>query len=251
LHGHFCGDTVSAALSTPRITAPVSRSIGAADLDRTVLFWRDVLGFDARSADGQAIDLISGPARVRAGASGWPDSGILFFETDDVEEMHATITRRGGQPTEPENVNWIKMRMFQLQDPDGHVIWFGQSYDVDSPPRPRSMVTRALPELPFDDVPAAVKHYRDVLGFQINYEQHDIGVMYRDDATVLLIARTPQHSGIASAYFYVRDADALYSELLQKGADVRGEPISQPWGLREFSVLDHERNRLTFGQPFE
>jgi hypothetical protein len=46
-----------------------------------------------------------------------------------------------------------------------------------------------------------------------------------------------------SASFYVRDVDALYSELLTKGADVEGEPVSQPWGLREFSVRDLERNR--------
>jgi hypothetical protein len=36
-----------------------------------------------------------------------------------------------------------------------------------------------------------------------------------------------------------------------KGANLQGEPVSQPWGLREFSLLDIEGNRLTFGQPFE
>ena len=102
-----------------------------------------------------------------------------------------------------------------------------------------------------DDVPAGVRHYRDVLGFIVNYEQHNIGVLDRDAIRVLLIARTSQHSGIGSAYFYVRDVDRLHSELLAKGADVQGEPVSQPWGLREFSILDIERNRLTFGQPFE
>jgi hypothetical protein len=75
--------------------------------------------------------------------------------------------------------------------------------------------------------------------------------MDRDDVRVLLLQRTPRHSGIGSAYFYGRDADGLYSELVGSCADVQGEPVSQPWGLREFSVLDLERNRLTFGQPFE
>ena len=67
----------------------------------------------------------------------------------------------------------------------------------------------------------------------------------------MLIARTAQHAGIGSAYFYVRDVDALYTELVRSGADVQGEPVSQPWGLREFRVLDPERNRLTFAQTFE
>jgi uncharacterized glyoxalase superfamily protein PhnB len=249
--------------SEPTITAPVSRYLGAADISRAVNFWRDVLGFHVRgsSSDGSAIDLTCGRGRVRLGARDWapdfsgdsrqPGSAIVFFETDDVAAMHAAIRRRGGRPTDLEKVNWIKMEMFEVRDPDGHAIWFGQSYHSDSPPRPRVMMQVVMPELPLDDVPAGVRHYRDVLGFKINYEQHDIGVLDRDAARVLLIARTPDHRGIGSAYFYVRDADALYAELLEKGADVQSEPTSQPWGLREFSVLDLERNRLTFGQTFE
>lgn len=47
------------------------------------------------------------------------------------------------------------------------------------------------------------------------------------------------------------DADALYAELRAKGANLQGEPVSHPWGLRDFGVTDLERNRITFGQPFE
>jgi uncharacterized glyoxalase superfamily protein PhnB len=75
--------------------------------------------------------------------------------------------------------------------------------------------------------------------------------MDRDRVRLLLIARTDRHTGIGSAYVYVDDADALYADLRAKGADVQGEPVSQPWGLREFLVLDLEGNRITFGQPFE
>lgn len=239
--------------SEPRIVAPVSRSLGTRDRERTVNFWRDVLGFELRgSVEGGDAELTSGRARIRLGEEGRsPGSAVIFFDTDDIERMHAAIRARGGQPTEIENVNWIKRRVFEVRDPDGHVIWFGQSYHQRSPDRPRRMLSRAMPGLPFDDVPAAVRHYRDVLGFSVNYAQEDIGVMDRDEVRVLLIQRTPQHSGIGSAYFYIRDADGLYSEFVGSGADVQGEPVSQPWGLREFSVHDLEGNRLTFGQPFE
>jgi uncharacterized glyoxalase superfamily protein PhnB len=226
-----------------------------------VAYWRDVLGFDVREHTGDGtVELRSGRARIQFGAldaapdfskEGPPGSAIVFFDTDDVQAMHAAIRRRGGEPTELEKVNWIKRRVFEVRDPDGHVIWFGQSYHQKSPDRPRRMMTRIMPELPSDDVPAAVVHYRDVLGFSINYAQDDIGVMERDEATLLLIARTPQHTGIGSAYFYVRDVDGLYAELVRSGADVQGEPVSQPWGLREFRVLDPDRNRLTFAQTFE
>ena len=50
---------------------------------------------------------------------------------------------------------------------------------------------------------------------------------------------------------YVHDADALHAELRAKGANVQGEPVSHPWGLRDFAVLDLEGNEIRFGQPFE
>lgn len=248
--------------SEPHITAPVMRFLRARDRELTVRFWRDVLGFELRAAEhDDGVELLSGRARIRVGGSDDrragsgpgrpPGSAVIFFDTDDIERMHAAIRRRGGQPSEIESVNWIKRRVFEVRDPEGHTIWFGQSYHQKSPDRPRRMMSRVMPELPFDDVQAAVRHYREVLGFSVNYEQQDLGVMDRDEIRVLLLGRTPQHTGIGSAYFYVRDADGLYSEFVRSGADVQGEPVSQPWGLREFAVLDLERNRLTFGQTFE
>src|SRR5215212_7235627 len=106
------------------------------------------------------------------------------------------------------------------------------------------MLTKIMPELPFDDVTAAVEYYKTVLGFGINYQQADIGVMDRDAVRVLLVARTGRHTGIGSAYVYVADADALHAELRAKGADLSGDPVSHPWGLRDFRVLDPEGNQL-------
>ena len=113
------------------------------------------------------------------------------------------------------------------------------------------MFDQIMPELPLTDIAAGVANYQDVLGFSINYQQHNIAVMDRDLVRILLIARTERHSGISSCYVYVRDADALHNELVTKGASVQSEPVSRPWGLREFRVLDPEGNQLTFGQPFE
>lgn len=111
------------------------------------------------------------------------------------------------------------------------------------------MLQKIMPELPLDDVAAGIDYYEEVLGFTINYQQEDLGVMDRDAVRVLLIARTKRHTGIGSAYVYVSDADALHAELRSKGAQLLGEPVSHPWGLRDFQVLDPEGNRITFGQP--
>lgn len=113
------------------------------------------------------------------------------------------------------------------------------------------MLQKIMPELPCDDVDAAVAHYRDVLGFTVNYAQQDLGVMDRDRVRLLLIARTARHNGIGSCYVYVQDADRMHAELIESGANVLNSPVSQPWGLREFVVEDPEGNRITFGQPFE
>jgi catechol 2,3-dioxygenase-like lactoylglutathione lyase family enzyme len=234
----------------PDIVAPVMRSIGVADTARSILFYRDVLGFEVRDQEG-IVEAVYGPARIQFGRQEPQGSAILFFQAGDVDAMHAAIRARGGAPSEPEKVNWIKMRMFEIRDPDGHTLWFGQSYDQPHQPGVSAMMRQALPELPFDDVAAAVTYYRDVLGFRINYQQPDLGVMYRDAVTLLLIARTGRHTGIGSAYIYIEDADALYAELRAKGANVQGEPVSYPWGLRDFGVVDLEGNRITVGQPFE
>lgn len=244
----------------PTIVAPVSRFIGVADATRSILFYRDVLGFEVRDQSG-VTEAVCGPACIQLGSQDYgpnvsegsrpPGSAVLFFETGDIDAMHAAIRARGGTPSELEKVNWIKMRMFEIRDPDGHTLWFGQSYDHPHSPAPSPMMLKALPELPFGDVGAAVAYYQDVLGFHINYQQHDLGVMDRDDITVLLIARTERQTGIGSAYIYVRDADTLYAELRAKGANLQGAPVSHPWGLRDFAVLDLEGNRIVFGQPFE
>ena len=69
--------------------------------------------------------------------------------------------------------------------------------------------------------------------------------------TILLIARSAKHTGIGSCYIYIRDVDALHAELTAKRADIQGEPVSHPWGLRDFEVHDLEGNQISFGQPFE
>jgi hypothetical protein len=117
--------------SEPRITAPVSRYLGAADIARTASFWRDVLGFEVRDT-GDGDGSVESPARR---AFAWvPRTGR---RTSPARRSHPapqscssrpTISRAstlpssaGGEPSHPENVNWMKMRVFEIRDPDGHV----------------------------------------------------------------------------------------------------------------------------------
>lgn len=249
------------------IASPAMRFIAVSDLDRSVAFYRDLLGFTVTRLDDSA-EAVLGPARIRLGKDGYaaadwslatirpPGSLLLFLECRDVESLHAQLLERGASPSGIEKVNWIKMRMFEVRDPDGNVLWFGESYheQTDNPSRRKAQprgLRQALPEMPFNDVGAAVDYYCRVFGFRINYQQHDLGVVYRDAITVLLIQRTERHTGIGSFEVYVEDAGALYEELLSKGAGLDGPPVSHPWGLRDFRATDLEGNRITFAQTFE
>jgi predicted enzyme related to lactoylglutathione lyase len=231
---------------------PVIQTIGVADPGRSAAFWRDILGFEIRRDRGD-LEAVSGPACIRlVPRDEAPQTAVMFFEVEDLDAIRQAILTRGGHPSQPARVNRIKIRMFEIRDPDGHTLWFGESFQMPyTPPAEPGMMRKALPQLPFHDVAAAIRHYQEALGFRINYRDEHLGVMDRDAITLLLIERTERHTGIGSAYIYVRDADALHAELTRRGANVLGEPVNWPWGLRDFSVLDCEGNRLHFGQPFE
>jgi len=233
----------------PSIVAPVSRRIGATDTARSAAFYREVLGFEIHEApDG--TEATGGPVLLHFDA-GRSEPAIVFFEVNDVIVMRAAIVARGGQAGEIVKVNWIKMEMFEVRDPAGNALWFGRSYAKLDAPKPPAMFRKALPRLPLTELPAGIAHYRDVLGFQVNYADDQVAVMFRDAVTLLLFVRTPRNQGAGEAYFYIEDADKLWAELRSKGAGVLTDPVSLPWGLREFSVRDLEGNVLYFGQTFE
>lgn len=239
------------------MNSPVMREVPVRDVGRSSAFYHDVLGFDVTRQEG-VVEASMGPARIRFTAAGTPaeSPAVLFFQISSIGSWRSAVHARGGHPSETARVNWIKMDMFEVRDPDGNVLWFGQSFHQgqDSPSRRESQprgVRQALPELPFDNVSAAIAYYCDVLGFRVNYRRANLGVLDRDAVTVLLISRTEKHAGIGSCEFYVEDADALYAELSARGARLQGPPVSHPWGLRDFHILDPEGNRITFAQTFE
>lgn len=239
------------------ITQPVSRHLAVADLQRSLGFYRDILGF---SVNGQAAT--SGPARIdfEVGDDALDSTlmerrprghAILFFETDDVEKERETIVARGGKPSEVEKANWIKVKAFEIRDPDGHVLWFAQSFAGPDTGKNPGQLHQALPAFPLSDLKAGIAYYQNVLGFGINYADDNIGVMFRDLVTILLIPRSPKHTGIGTSEFYIRDADELHAELTGRGADLDGSPVSHPWGIRDFTARDLEGNTLIFGETFE
>jgi uncharacterized glyoxalase superfamily protein PhnB len=247
------------SLDQAAIVAPSMRFVPVSDRRQSIHFYCDVLGFQEQQISddygaGAAAELSYGAARLQLcliAENSSLEPVILFFQTDGVGKLRETVIERGGKASALQKVNWIKMEMFEVRDPDGNVVWFGESFQQPTPAQPPPMLQEMLPHFPVDQVEPAVTYYCDVLGFRINYAQHDLGVMYRDNVTLLLIERPETHKGIGSCTVYIENADQLYQELASKGAKTLAPPVSRPWGLRDFTIVDLDGNRITFAQPFE
>ncbi len=70
-----------------------------------------------------------------------------------------------------------------------------------------------------------------------------------------------QHSGDGVfgnvIYVRVKNIDKVYNDFLSNGLELQDkagitmQPVEQTWGMKEFSVADPDRNRVTFGQRLE
>ena len=119
--------------------------------------------------------------------------------------------------------------------------------------RPRRELRQFSPIFPVGDLPAALTHY-SALGFETH--SYDAGYGFADrDGLGLHLAVEPDHDPAhtaASAYLYVRDADALFQEWSRPGVGGRtGGVVATPYELREGFHVDPDGNLIRFGSPIE
>jgi len=99
---------------------------------------------------------------------------------------------------------------------------------------------------------AALAHY-SALGFDtFAYDGGaDYGFANREGLS-LHLATDPDPGRHASAYLYVRDADALYEQWSRPGIGGRTRPAGPtPYKLREGSHTDPDGNLIRFGSPVD
>ncbi len=116
----------------------VGPSLTVADLQKSLAFYRDVLGFTPRERwekDGKlaGIELVAGSARFWLGQDDWQKGrdrvkGVgfrLYCETaQDIDALAARVRAGGGTIVEePKNEPWGG-RAFGFRDPDGFTITF-------------------------------------------------------------------------------------------------------------------------------
>jgi uncharacterized glyoxalase superfamily protein PhnB len=118
-----------------------------------------------------------------------------------------------------------------------------------------------LPVFLVDDVVQTVEHYRDVMGFEVDFlygTPPTYASVSRDDAIINFTLSNPpgrrnsvRTAGLGNgvdAYMVVSDIDEVYEELREHGANVVVPIASQEYGMREFHIEDLNNYRIAIAE---
>jgi catechol 2,3-dioxygenase-like lactoylglutathione lyase family enzyme len=113
---------------------------------------------------------------------------------------------------------------------------------------------QAIPAMAVSDVPRAVAFFAEVLGFDSVLAQDDYGIARRDAVEVHFWAATgpegsgaePRLAGTTSCRLQVDGITGLYEQCQARlVVHSNGRLSTQPWGTREFTILDPDGNAVT------
>lgn len=114
------------------------------------------------------------------------------------------------------------------------------------------MLVSIVPKLPMRDKAATRWYYVDGLGFSVTGDHPDYLMLARDGVEIHFFAHPDLDPATNDGQVYVRTrrVEALYRDLIQAGVPIHpnGPLGPRPWGQTEFSLLDPDRNLLTFGE---
>ena len=111
---------------------------------------------------------------------------------------------------------------------------------------------QGAPLLTVRDVSATAEFYRNVLGFMTDpgSEASDYCVVWRDNAAVHLSSGEDPSVGVR-IFFWVRDVNALYADVIARGATIDVPIDTRSYGVRDFSIRDPNGVSLVFGQDWD
>ena len=122
-------------------------------------------------------------------------------------------------------------------------------------------LTGLAPVLIVPDVPEALDHYRDKLGFQVEeWEPNPAAYGYAQRGACHLHfcqGETPRPNSevvqpdLFDVYLFTDDVAELHREFDERGADLLHEPSERPWGMIEIRIQDPFGYILAFGQLLE
>ena len=110
---------------------------------------------------------------------------------------------------------------------------------------------QGAPLLVVPDVAATADYYRKVLGFESDPDgaSPEYTVVWRDNASVHLTPGEQAPSGVR-IFFWVKDVDALYEQVCERGAEIEMPIETRPYNIRDFAICDPNGVLLVFGQDW-
>ncbi|NBL65587.1 hypothetical protein GV828_10275 [Flavobacterium sp. NST-5] len=102
------------------------------------------------------------------------------------------------------------------------------------------------PQFRVSDIVEAIEFYQIKLGFDCIYKKNGFARMSIDDVE-LYLEEIDNNKDVASCRFQVSDIQSLYDAYLITGAIDQSIAIGiQPWGQRDFRLIDACGNTITF-----
>ena len=119
-----------------------------------------------------------------------------------------------------------------------------------------------------DDIATMVAFYRDILGFEADWDGGPFVDFKVNDGGLFMFDRRMFAEAMNQAYCPPRgfnqtmevgigvptkdDVDREYERLTALGVQpLLGEPVTQPWGQRNFWIADPEGNYIEIGSPID
>ena len=107
------------------------------------------------------------------------------------------------------------------------------------------------PNLEVDDLAPATAFLRDVLGFVVEVDEPEMGlVLLHRDAVGLALVRSasPGVNSTTAVYLGVTGVDELHERCAAQGARIVTGLTDHPWGLRDFVIEMPGGHRLAVGE---
>lgn len=195
------------------------------------------------------------------------DSGYRYYSADQIDAAKTiAVLRRAGvrlseiaaflsDPTADRVTRWKAALRSELEDRLRVLDHIAASTTTkEEPPMipiaTASKLERAIPVLASLDLEATQQFYADRLGFRPVAAYPDYAISERDGVQIHFWLtddrRNPENT---SCRVDVNGIDALYQEMLDAGVvHPNGPLVDQPWGMREFAILDGDGNLIKFAQ---
>jgi uncharacterized glyoxalase superfamily protein PhnB len=129
---------------------------------------------------------------------------------------------------------------------------------MEAPVKNATRVTAIVPQFRVDNLEQAIAHYRDRLGFDVDFIYDSFYASVSRDGFAIHLKEAPKFPGERAykekadehldAHVSVKGVRELFSELQSRGATIIQPLADQPWSCTDFYVEDPDGYVLCFSE---